>query len=96
VGMYYNALPISTLYLKVNFKRTPYKNDVISLRIVANTYSEFTANKALYIIDNNPDNINLTEVNNIIETLRIKANALSVNIKMPKPVYKKLLSREII
>ena len=94
--MYYNAFPVSTLYIKVNFKRSPYKNDIVSLRIVANTYSEFTANKALYIIDNNPDNINLTEVNIIIENLRIKANALSVNTKMPNSVYKKLLSRDII
>jgi len=91
--MFFNTMPTNKLYVKVNFKRTPYKNEVISLRIVAHTYAEFTANKALFLVDLNPNTSTLAEVNSVAESLRIKANALDVAIKMPLPVYKKLARR---
>lgn len=91
--MYFNSVPISTLYVKANFKRTPYKNEVVSFRIVAHNYAEFTANKSLFLVDLNPDTVTLAEVNNVAEMLRIKANALKVVVKMPRPVYTKLANR---
>lgn len=91
--MYFNSVPVSTLYVKANFKRTPYKNDVVSFRIVAHNYEEFTANKALFLIELNPDTVTLAEVDSVAEMLRIKANALKVVVKMPRPVYTKLAKR---
>ena len=93
--MYYNSVPISTLYFKANFKRTPYKNDAVSFRIVAHTFAEFTSNKALFLVDLNPDTVSLAEVNFVAESLRIKANALNVKLKMPDVAYKKLLKRDV-
>lgn len=91
--MQFNAIPVSTLYVKANFKRTPYKNEIIAFRIVAGTYAEFTANKATMLVDANPDTVTLQEINSIIESLRVKSNALNVVVKMPQSVYKKLANR---
>jgi hypothetical protein len=91
--MLYNSAPVSTLYVRANFKRTPYKNEVVSFRLVAHTFEDFTSNKALMLVDANPDTITLAQVNELAEKLRVKANALQVVVKMPHPVYKKLAKR---
>jgi len=92
--MLFNSVPSSTLYLKINFKRTPYSNTVTALRIVAHTFAEFTANKALFLVDLVPEDATLAQVNSVVESLRIKANALNVKVSMPRPVYNKLALRE--
>jgi len=92
--MLFSSAPSSTLYLKVNFKRTPYSNTVTALRIVAHTFAEFTANKALFLVDLVPEDATLAQVNSVVESLRIKANALNVKVSMPRPVYNKLALRE--
>ncbi len=91
--MQYNALPNSTLYVKANFKRTPYKNEVVAFRLVADMFSEFSSNKARFLVDLNPDTVTLDEVNAVAETLRMRANALNVVVKMPLPVRNKLSNR---
>jgi hypothetical protein len=92
--MLFNAVPSSTLYLKVNFKRKPYSNTINTLRIVAHTFAEFTANKALFLVDLNPDNATLAQINAVVETLRVRANALNTKVLMPNAVYNKLALRE--
>lgn len=92
--MLFNAVPSSTLYLKVNFKRKPYSNTINTLRIVAHTFAEFTANKALFLVDLNPDEATLAQVNAVVETLRVRANALNTKVLMPNAVYNKLALRE--
>ena len=92
--MLFNAVPSSTLYLKVNFKRKPYSNTINTLRIVAHTFAEFTANKALFLVDLNPDEATLAQVNAIVETLRVRANALNTKVLMPNAVYNKLALHE--
>jgi hypothetical protein len=92
--MLFNAVPSSTLYLKVNFKRKPYSNTINTLRVVAHTFAEFTANKALFLVDLNPDEATLAQVNAVVETLRVRANALNVKVQIPGPVYRKLALRE--
>lgn len=91
--MFYNSKPANTLYVRANFKRTPYKNEIVTFRIVAHTYAEFTANTALMLVDTNPDVVTLQQVYDIAEALRVKANALNVVVKMPLPVLKKLANR---
>jgi len=92
--MLFNSAPSSTLYVKVNFKRTPYSNTITALRVVAHTFSEFTANKALFLVDLVPENATLAQVNAVVESLRIKANALNTKVLMPAPVFNKLSERE--
>jgi len=92
--MLFNAVPSSTLYLKVNFKRKPYSNTINTLRIVAHTFAEFTANKALFLVDLNPDEATLAQVDTVVETLRVRANALNTKVLMPAPVFNKLALRE--
>jgi len=92
--MLFSSAPSSTLYLKVNFKRTPYSNTVTALRIVAHTFEEFTANKALFLVDLSPEDATLAQVNSVVEILRVRANALNTKVLMPNPVYNKLALRE--
>jgi hypothetical protein len=91
--MLYNSKPASTLYVKANFKRKPYSNDIVTFRLVAHTYENFTANKALLLVDTNPDTVTLPDVYALAEQLRARANALTVVVKMPQPVLKKLANR---
>ena len=91
--MLYNSAPVSTLYVRANFKRTPYKNEVVAFRFVAHTFEDFASNKALLLVDANPDTITLAELEAVAEKLRLKANALRVVVKMPLPVRKKLAKR---
>lgn len=92
--MYYTSAASSTLFVKVNFKRTPYENTIISLRIIANSYEEFTANKAAFLVDLNPDTATLAQVEAVAESLRIKANFAKLVVKIPQPVRNKLEKRD--
>lgn len=91
--MNYVSLPVSVLYVRANFKRTPYANKIVTFRITAHTYENFTGNTALWLVDTNPDVVTLQQVYDIAEELRVKSNAARVVVKMPQPVYKKLASR---
>jgi hypothetical protein len=93
--MQFNSAPVSTLYVKVNFKRTPYKRDVTALRIVAHIYAEFTSNQALFLVDLPPKTANLLTIEAAVEALKARANAASVSVKMPMPVYKTLARRTV-
>ena len=92
--MRYTSAASSTLFVKVNFKRTPYANTIISLRIIANSYEEFTANKAAFLVDLNPDTVTLSQVEAVAESLRIKANFAKLIVKIPRPVRNKLEKRD--
>lgn len=92
--MHYTSAASSTLFVKVNFKRTPYENTIISLRIIANSYEEFTANKAAFLVDLNPDTATLAQVEAVAESLRIKANFAKLVVKIPQPVRNKLEKRD--
>jgi hypothetical protein len=91
--MLYNSKPASTLYVKANFKRKPYSNEIVTFRIVAHVYENFTSNKALMLVDTNPNTVTLDEVGSIAEELRVRANAAQVVVLMPLPVHKKLAGR---
>jgi hypothetical protein len=91
--MQFNTAPSSTLFVKVNFKRTPYKNEVTALRVVAHNFEGFMANNALFLVDLDPENATLQLVNAVVEELRVKANALSVSVKIPDAAYSKLAKR---
>ncbi len=91
--MRYTSAAASTLFVKVNFKRTPYANTIISLRIIANSYEQFTANTAAFLVDLNPDTVTLAQVEAVAESLRIKANFAKIVVKIPQPVRNKLEKR---
>lgn len=92
--MRYTSAASSTLFVKVNFKRTPYANTIISLRIIANSYEKFTANTAAFLVDLNPDTATLAQVEAVAESLRIKANFAKLVVKIPQPVRNKLEKRD--
>lgn len=88
--MRFNTVSVSTLFVKVSFKKSPYANNLVAVRVVAHNFAEFTSNKALFLVDLPPTTTTLAHVNEVVESLRVKANSLNVSVKMPSPVYKKL------
>lgn len=93
--MLYNSKPSSTLYVKANFHRKPYSNKIHTFRLVAHTHKNFTANKALLLVDTNPDTVTLQNVYAIAEQLRIRVNALNVVVKIPLSVLNTLANRSV-
>jgi|APGre2960657404_1045060.scaffolds.fasta_scaffold00078_12 hypothetical protein len=89
--MQFNSAPSNTLYVKVNFKRQPYSNNITAIRVVAHIYSDFVSNKALFLIDMCPDNTNILQVEDVVKTLQKQANSLNVSVTIAKPVYKRLV-----
>jgi len=90
--MFYKNTPVSTLYAKVTFKRSPYSNTPVSVRIVADTYPAFTANKAQYFVDLQVDS-SMQEVELVLANLKTKINALKVSLVMNPSLSEMLVKR---
>jgi hypothetical protein len=83
--MQFNALPSSVLFAKVTVKRSPYANTPIAIRIVADTYETFTANKAQFLVDL-PLRTTTAELELALQKLQTKANAAEMRTKVQPPV----------
>jgi hypothetical protein len=79
--MFYKNTPVSTLYAKVFFKRSPYANTPVAVRIVADLFPTFTSNKAQYLVDLQVT-ASMQDVELVCATLQLKANALRVSLSM--------------
>ena len=93
--MLYKTAPASTLYAKVTLKRSPYSNTPVSVRIVADTYPTFTANKAQYFVDLQV-NSSMQEVELVAANLQLKANARRVCLTMHPALGELLASRNTV
>jgi hypothetical protein len=93
--MLYTNAPVSTLYAKVTFKRSPYSNTPVSVRIVADTYPTFTANKAQYFVDLQVT-ASLNDVELVVANLQLKANARRVCLTMNPALGELLVSRNTV
>jgi len=91
--MNFTSAPSSVLFVKVNFKRSPYANALIALRIVAHNFAEFKSNDALQLVDLEPEFATLEHVKQVVETMRIKANAVDTDVTIPRAVFRKLALR---
>jgi hypothetical protein len=92
VGMLYTNAPVSTLHAKVTFKRSPYSNTPVAIRIVADTYPTFTANKAQYFVDLQV-NSSMQEVELVLANLKNKCNARRVTVVMNPALATVLVNR---
>lgn len=90
--MFYTNTPVSTLYAKVTFKRSPYSNTPVSVRIVADTYPTFTANTAQYFVDLQV-NSSMQDVELVLANLQTKVNALKVSLVMNPALAEVLVKR---
>jgi len=91
--MNFTTAPTSMLFVKVNFKRSPYANTLISLRITAHNFAEFKSNDALQLVDLEPDIVTLEQVKQVIAKMISKANAIDAHVSIPKAVFRKLALR---
>ena len=91
--MNFTSAPSSVLFVKVNFKRSPYANALIALRIVAHNFAEFKSNDALQLVDLAPETATIAQIKQVVEKMRVTANATDVRISIPKAAYRKLILR---
>lgn len=83
--MQYSTAPVSTLYINVRFRKSPYSNKIIALRLTANFYEDFKHNNVLLMREINPD-CNLIQLNAVINSMQKDAHAASVFVNMPNSV----------
>ena len=60
--MLYITTANSTLYVKVNFKRKPYSNELTAVRLIAHTHPDFNNRTAMFVSDLHPDTTTLEQV----------------------------------
>ena len=75
--MQFNSTAVSNLYATVALKRTPYANNLVSVRITADFDPQCSANKSQYIA-NLPADATLAQVELALTNLQKRANAASV------------------
>lgn len=90
--MFYTNAPVSTLYAKVFFKRSPYANTPVAVRIVADVFPTFTSNKAQYLVDLQVT-ASMQDVELVVANLQTKANARKVAIIMNPALAEMLVNR---
>jgi len=91
--MRFNAAPSSVLYAKVSLKRTPYANTIVAIRVVADTFSQFTTNKAQFVVDLDADTTSVAKLELVLTNLQASANAAELRVvKMQPAVIKRLIS----
>ena len=90
--MLYTNAPVSTLYAKVTFKHSPYSNTPVAVRIVADVFPTFLANKAQYFVDLQV-NSSMQDVELVCANLQTKANARRVAIIMNPALAEMLVKR---
>jgi uncharacterized SAM-dependent methyltransferase len=79
--MFYTNAPVSTLYAKATLKRSPYSNTPVAVRVVADIFPTFVANKAQYFVDLHVD-ASMQDVELVLANLQLKANARRVALVM--------------
>lgn len=90
--MFYTNAPVSTLYAKATLKRSPYSNTPVAVRIVADTFPTFVANKAQYFVDL-PVNASMQDVELVAANLQLKANARKLALIMNPALAEVLVQR---
>lgn len=92
--MQFNTAPANTLFAKVTVKTKPYSNEPVSIRIVADTYESFTANKAQFFTELPLQTTTLFCIESTVSEFQILANALNVRTDIKPKVFKFLSELE--
>lgn len=86
--MRFNTPAKNTLFVKVSVKVTPYSNKPQAVRIIANTFEQFTANNALCYSELPLEKITLVAINAKIQEMQARTNTARVSVKMQPKVSK--------
>lgn len=78
--MKFNAIAVSTMYVKVVFKKKPYSEEIVSLRLLAGDTNKLTAKNALIIYDFDKVQVEPSIVQAHIERIRKQNNYKSVHM----------------
>jgi hypothetical protein len=92
--MQFNTAPANTLFAKVTVKTKPYSNEPVSIRVVADTYESFTANKAQFIAELPLQNTTMFCIESTVAKFQTTANALTVVINVKPKVFNLLADFE--
>ena len=70
----------NTLFAKVAVKRSPYGNDAVSVRIVADVFPDAPVTRARFFAELPLAAITLSEIESRVESMRAQANAQDVRL----------------
>jgi len=78
--MKFNSVAVSTLFVKIVFKKKPYSDEVVCLRIIAGDTEKLSANTAPIIYDFDTIQVEPSIVNAHIERIRKQNNYAIVQV----------------
>jgi hypothetical protein len=87
--MHYTAAAVSTLFVKVRVRQTPYANKTVAIRVTAHFFNDFKPSQAMYMRELNT-NANMQQLQLVVAQLQQQANAVRIDVNMPESLYKKL------
>jgi hypothetical protein len=89
--MQFNTAPANTLFAKVTVKTKPYSNEPVSIRIVADTYESFTANKAQFFTELPLQTTTMFCIESAVSKMQTLANAVTASTDI-KPKVRKFIA----
>jgi hypothetical protein len=78
--MKFNSVAVSTLFVKISFKKKPYSDEVVCLRIIAGDTEKLSANTAPIIYDFDTIQVEPSIVKAHIERIRKQNNYAIVQV----------------
>ena len=78
--MKFNSVAVSTLFVKIVFKKKPYSDEVVCLRIIAGDTEKLSANTAPIIYDFDTIQVETSIVKAHIERIRKQNNYAIVQV----------------
>lgn len=86
--MQYTAAPVSTLFVKVRVRKSPYSHKTVALRISAAYHPKFNHNAVVFMRELSPY-CKLQQLNTVLAQLQAEANAKSMEVDIAKSLQKR-------
>jgi len=87
--MHYTTPAVSTLFVKVRLRQTPYANKTVALRITAHFFEDFKPSNAMYMREL-ITTAKMDQVQVVVAELKQLANAACVQMDVPPSLQKRL------
>lgn len=87
--MHFTSAAVSTLFVKVRLRQTPYANKTVALRITAHFFEDFQPSNAMYMRELTTT-AKMQEVEMVAAELKKLANAAYVKLDIPLSLLARL------
>lgn len=90
--MHYTTAAVSTLFVKVRVRKSPYANKTVAIRVTAHFYPDFKPSNALHMRELNT-RCTMQQLQLVVAQLQQQTNAAHVQVDIPNALYKSLARR---